>query len=84
MVVHDMFGGDIITIKISSESGMLVGGSSILEALDRLFKLFWIFVIHYTVACENSFKLLQTAMYKLSDGPVPKSVTELLSIIERY
>lgn len=77
-------GGDIVTIKISSESGLFEGGSSILEALDRLFKLFWIFEIQYTASCENFFKLLQNAMYRLDDGPVPKSVAELLSIIDRY
>ena len=61
MVVHSVFGGEIVTIKISTESGMLEGGSSILDALDHLFKLFWIFDIQYTVGCENVFKLLQAA-----------------------
>jgi len=85
MVFHGVFGGEIVTIKISTESVMLEGGSSILEALDRLFKLFWIFDIHYMAGCENMFKLLQAAMfYQLNDGPIPKSVTELLSVICKY
>jgi hypothetical protein len=87
MVVHGVFGGEIVTIKISTESVMLEGGSSILEALDRLFKLFWIFNIHYTAGCENVLKLLQTAIFNQlndGDGPIPKSVTELLSVICKY
>ena len=85
MVIHEVFGGEIVTIKISTESVMLEGGSSILEALDRLFKLFWIFDIHYTAGCENMFKLRQAAMFnQLNDGPIPKSVTELLSVIGKY
>lgn len=74
MVVHGVFGGEIVTIKISSESGMLEGGSSILEALDHLFKLFWIFDIQYTVGCENVFKLLHAAIFsQLKDGAILKS-----------
>lgn len=85
MVVHGVFGGEIVTIKISSESGMLEGGSSILEALDHLFKLFWIFDIQYTVGCENVFKLLHAAIFsQLKDGAIPKSVSELLSVICKY
>jgi hypothetical protein len=85
MVVHGVFGGEIVTIKISSESEMLEGGSSIPEALDRLFKLFWIFDVQHTVGCENLFKLLKVAIFsQLNDGPIPKSVTELLSVICKY
>ncbi len=85
MVVHGVFGDEIVTIKISTESELLEGGSSILDALDHLFKLFCIFDIQYTVGCENVFKLLQAAIFsQLKDGPVPKSVTELLSVICKY
>ena len=85
MVVHGVFGGEIVTIKISTKSGMLECGSSILDALDHLSKLFWIFDIQYTVGCENVLKLLQAAIFsQLKDGPVPKSVTELLSVICKY
>jgi len=43
---------------------MLEARSSILEGLDHLWKLFWIFGIEYTLGCDN-FHLLQKAVYKL-------------------
>lgn len=83
LLIHGTFGGDILNLKISSESQTLEAGSSILESLDRLFKLFWIFGIEYTVGCDNFFRLLHTAVYKLSYGKVPKSVTELICVLRR-
>ena len=50
IVVHGASAGDIMTIKIYSDSGILQGGSSILEALDRPLKLFSTFDIQYTVS----------------------------------
>jgi len=83
LLVHGTYGGEIITLKISSESQML-GGSSILEELDRLFKLFRIFDIEYTMGCANPFHLLHTAVYKLKYGTVPKSVSELISVLRSH
>jgi len=73
LLVHGTYSGEVITLKISSESQMLEGESSILEGLDRAFKLFWIFDIEYTIGCENLFRLLHTAVYKqcLKYGTVP-------------
>ena len=84
LLVHGTYGGDIIAIKITSESNTLEGGSSLLEGLDRLVKLFWIFNIQYTGGCENFFRLIHTAIYKLNDGPVPNSLLELISILSKY
>jgi hypothetical protein len=83
LLVHGTFGGKILNLKISSESQTLEAGSSILEGLDRLFKLFWIFGIEYTVGCENFYRFLHTAVYKLSYGKVPKFVTELVCVLRR-
>ena len=64
LIIH---GGveDVTSLKISAESHMLEAQSSILEGLDHLWKLFWIFGIEYTPGCENFFHLLQKAVYKL-------------------
>lgn len=72
-----------MSLKISTESQTLEAGSNILEGIDRLFKLFWIFGIEYTVGCENFYRLLHTAIYKLDYGNVPKSVTELVFMLRR-
>jgi hypothetical protein len=63
---------------------MIEGGSSVVEAMDRMIKLFWIWNIQYTTGCENFFKLINSIIFKLPDKPVPKSVAELVTIINRY
>jgi len=40
--------GDIVSLKLSAESHFLETGSTIVEALDHLFKLFWVFGSEYT------------------------------------
>jgi len=83
LVVHGSV-EDVVSLKISAESHLLEAGSSIMEGLDRLWKLFWIFGIEYTPGCENFFRLLQKAVYKLEYGTVPKSVTELVTILAKH
>lgn len=83
LLVHGSFGGDIVNFKISSESQTLEAGSTIIEGLDRLMKLFWIFGVEYTVGCENFFRFLHTAVYKLTYGNVPKSVAELVCLVDK-
>jgi hypothetical protein len=75
---------NIISIKISAESQMLEAGFSLLEALDRLFKLFWIFGIEYTPGTESFYRILNSAIYKLEHGSVPKSVTELIAVLQKH
>lgn len=74
---------EVVTMKISTELQMLEAGSSILEGLDRLFKLFWIFGIEYTPGCANFYRLLNGAAYKLECGSVPKSVAELTAVLQQ-
>ena len=76
--------GGIVSLKISAESHFLEAGSTTVEALDRLFKLFWVFGIEYTPGCENFYRLLQTGVYRLDYGSVPKSIVELLAILGKH
>jgi len=76
--------GDIVSFKISAESHFLEAGTTIIEALDRVFKLFWLFGIEYTPGCENFYRLLQTGVYRLKYGSVPKSIIELLAILGKH
>lgn len=75
---------NIISLKIAAESQMLEAGSSILEACDRLFKLFWIFGIEYTPGAEGFYRILNSSVYKLEHGSVPKSVTELCAVLQKF
>lgn len=75
---------NIISLKIAAESHVLEAGSSILEACDRLFKLFWIFGIEYTPGAEGFYRILNGSVYKLEDGSVPKSVTELVAVLQKF
>lgn len=75
---------NVISLKIAAESQMMEAGSSILEAFDRLFKLFWIFGIEYTPGAEGFYRLINSAIYKLEHGSVPKSITELLTVLQKF
>jgi len=56
----------VLTVKIAAETMLIDAGLSVLEGLDRLFKLFWSFNIKYTPQCAPFFILLQTLVYKLN------------------
>ena len=83
LTVHGIYGGTATAYHITAEQHTMEGGVSMLEAVDHLFKLFWIFGIHYTAGSENFYKFLENAVYGLREGSVPKPVTELVTILRR-
>ena len=82
LVVQGELGGRIIAVKIAAEKKILDAGSSILEGLDRLFKIFWVFNFNYTPECMNFWKFMQTTVYKLQCGNVPSTVEQLQALVQ--
>jgi hypothetical protein len=55
--------------------------SSLLENLDLLYKIFWVFQMKYTPAVNLVYRFLEVAVYKQHNGRVPSSVAELSAIL---
>jgi len=56
-------GGVIASVKVASEAKLVEAGSSIVEGLDRVFKLFWIMNMAYPAECCNMFKFFEYFVY---------------------
>ncbi len=73
-------GCQMLMIAIAAEKQLFSAGSSLCEALDRLFKLYWIFNVCYEPGSEVVFNFLQS-LYGLEYGSLPKSIMEIESKI---
>ena len=58
------------------------GGSSALEAFDRLFKVHYVFAVHFAKPLQSFFNFFEGIVYKL-DVAIKPSVRELYSKMVR-
>lgn len=59
---------------------VIEAGSSFLEGLDSLFKIFWICALQYNEKCRNFLLFLQI-VYGLKYSSVPMTVKQLASTV---
>lgn len=62
---------------------VLEAGSSILEALDRFYKLLWVFDLQYNDKVATFMLYMQT-IYGMNYGTIPSTVTQLQSIVAKF
>ena len=55
---------------------------TLLENLDLLYKICWVFDMKYMPAATMIYKLFESYIYKQSSGRIPSSVAELASILQ--
>lgn len=77
LVVQGQVGGVIASVKIVAEQTVIEAGTTIVEGLDRLFKLFWILNMHYPDGSCNVYKFLESHVYKIKINKMPPTVQEL-------
>jgi hypothetical protein len=77
-------GGAVCSVHVAAERKLLQAGSTIVEGLDRLFKLFWIFNMEYPAECRNVFIFLGHYVYKMkSVKKIPPTIVELCSFLSK-
>ena len=78
LLVQGEVGGVVASVKVAAETKLIEAGSTIVEGLDRLFKLFWICNMSYPDNCSNLYKFLEFYIYGIKDGKkMPPTVVEL-------
>ena len=55
--------------------------SSVLQAVDLTFKMFYILDLHYTTKCSTVWQFLQCIVYAMDEG---KSATPLMKSLRSY
>jgi len=68
------------TVKIAVDLTVIEVGSSVLEGLDRLYKMLWNFDLAYNDKSATFFMFLQT-LYDMKFGSVPPTVKQLISFV---
>jgi len=75
--------GDLSQVFVALE-GQVTACPSLLSAIDRAFKLHYLFNIAYVSAAEHVWQLLQKGAYVIHDKTATYAcVTELLSFVKR-
>ena len=80
LLIQGEFKKTVATVKVAVDSTVMEAGSSILEGLDRLFKIFWIFNLDYNDKCKSFLFFLQT-IFGMKYGSLPATVKQLRSIL---
>lgn len=84
LLVQGALGGVVASVKVASEGKLIEAGSSIVEGLDRVFKLVWIMNMSYPLRCFNIFKFLEHCVFRINDGQkVPPTVVELTRYLKK-
>jgi hypothetical protein len=76
-------GAEALACKIAAEKHLFEAGHSIIEGIDRMFKMYWCFNIDYQPVTSMFWQFMQ-AVYGLKYGTLPKGVIELKSILNKY
>lgn len=82
LIIQGEFGGRVSAVKVSVDHALFECGSSVLEGLDRLFKIIWIINLSYTSKATNFFYFLQT-LYEMKYGKVPSTVSQLQNMLSK-
>lgn len=83
LLIQGVQGEGILAVKIAAEKKLLEGGTSIIEGLDRLFKVFWCFNIQYDPISSMFWQFMQD-VYGLEYGRLAKGVVELRAMLAKY
>ena len=76
-------GGVVTSVKLASEKTIIEAGSTIVEGLDRLFKLFWLCDMSYMDSCSNVYRFLEHYIFQIQDNKkLPATIVELCSYLK--
>jgi hypothetical protein len=67
--------GQTISCVLACDGKVIPAGTSIIEALDFMYKFMWIFLLKYHPGLSGFYKFLQFSVYKLSYGKERPSST---------
>ena len=81
LLVQGQEGGPILSVKIAAEQKILEAGSSLLEGIDRLFKIYWTYDLVYEHSCKKFYQFMQY-FYGLPKGRIAKDVVELRAVLK--
>ena len=73
----------MLGIKIAAEKQLLSAGSTLCEASDRLFKMYWVFNLCYEPSCDIFFNFLKS-FHGIQYGNLSKSVMEFNATLAQY
>ena len=68
MLLIEFTEGDNINGKIICDGKTSTAGCTVVECIDFLFKLYWVFALEYPVGLEMFFKFLQFKIYNIMYG----------------
>nr|XP_047141167.1 uncharacterized protein LOC124816159 [Hydra vulgaris] len=83
ILIQGIEGEKILSIKIAFEKTLIEAGTSIVEGIDRLFKIFWCFNIEYQPLTIMFWQFLQD-IFGLQYGSLPNGVIELRLTLSKY
>ena len=83
LLVQGQEGWPIFSVKIAAEQKILEAGSSLLEGIDGLFKIYWTYDLIYEPSCEIFYQFMQF-FYGLPQGRIAKGVVELHAVLKKY
>jgi hypothetical protein len=69
--------------SVMVDGHQLVTFSTLLENLDCLYKMFWVFDLQYTPGVHLFYKFLEHTVFEQHKGRVPSSVQELSSVLHK-
>lgn len=77
--------GTFVSYNIVCENVVCAAGTSLAESMDYLFKMYWVFEMHYPAGLQIFFKFLQ-CMYNISQPGerVPNRICELRQIMQLH
>ena len=83
LIIQGDFIKSIQIVKMAVDRTVLEAESSILEALDRFYKLMWVFDLQYNDKAATFMMYMQT-IYGTKYGTIPNTVTMLQSIVAKH
>ncbi len=84
LLEHSVDNVDNVTGRISCDGKISIAGYSVIECLDYLFKMFWVFGLAYPAGVAMFFKFLQFKVYNISYGKerIPSTVNSVARLFQ--
>ena len=84
LVIQGVVGLAVTSVKVATEEKLIEAGATIIEGIDRLFKIYWILNMEYQQNCANVFRFIEHKGYHVTDTKLPPTVDELCSLLKKY
>lgn len=78
LLIQGEIGGVVASVKVAAENKLIEAGSTIIEGMDRLFKIYWILNMAYAERSANALKFCEYHVYRIRHGKkISPTVLEL-------